>query len=374
MSATSSSSYEVPRIPMPMDDNEPQYTKSFTMEQHEEYKQFFNEYGFVVIRDVLNSQQVEATVNDIYDYLESGIWRLQSAKDQSEFKQALLQGKKYDRYVCKLKRNDKRTWENMEWPMMAEEGILGIPAVLTKQAFLNRVNENVYNVFSEITGDKKLWVNIDRYGFFRPTKQVVFESFNPPEDRKQWKSFRNVHFDRNPWKYFDNDAEVENESFPSSYDKLVNFCVDYNSAGRYNDGIVKLQGLINLQDNLAEDGGFHIVPGFHKYAKQWAESTADTVGKYRNGSFIIVPKAEPLGALAQRVTMRPGSIVVWDIIMPHGSAPNDSSRSRMAQFIKMFKAPDQLIPGRSKVIEKAIEETETPLTELGEKILGLKEW
>ena len=88
----------------------------------------------------------------------------------------------------------------------------------------------------------------------------------------------------------------------------------------------------------------------------------------------MVPKTDLLDKLAQRVTMRAGSMVVWDSIMPHGSAPNDSNRIRFAQFIKMFPAPDDLIPSRREVIEAAVQETQTELNNVQRKLLGLESW
>lgn len=41
---------------------------------------------------------------------------------------------------------------------------------------------------------------------------------------------------------------------------------------------VNLQGLINLADNLVEDGGFQTVVGFHKHMAQWAETTKNSMG------------------------------------------------------------------------------------------------
>ena len=42
---------------------------------------------------------------------------------------------------------------------------------------------------------------------------------------------------------------------------------------------VQVQGLINLADNRDEDGGFTVVPGFHKLFLKWTEHTRNTLGK-----------------------------------------------------------------------------------------------
>ena len=47
-----------------------------------------------------------------------------------------------------------------------------------------------------------------------------------------------------------------------------------------------VQGLINLADNRAEDGGFHIVPGFHKVFSEWTERTRNRLGKEYTGKTV----------------------------------------------------------------------------------------
>jgi len=39
---------------------------------------------------------------------------------------------------------------------------------------------------------------------------------------------------------------------------------------------------------------------------------------------------------AQKITMRAGSLVIWNSCMPHCNFSNDSSNLRMCQYIKMF--------------------------------------
>lgn len=45
-----------------------------------------------------------------------------------------------------------------------------------------------------------------------------------------------------------------------------------NATGRSANGKAKVQGLLNLIDARAQDGGFLCVPGFHKHLKEWVES------------------------------------------------------------------------------------------------------
>lgn len=64
--------------------------------------QFFEEYGFVVVRDVLDKAECEATIDDIWTYI---AFRKHPMFD--------------DKHT--IKRDDPNTWDNC-WPSMAEEG------------------------------------------------------------------------------------------------------------------------------------------------------------------------------------------------------------------------------------------------------------
>lgn len=47
-----------------------------------------------------------------------------------------------------------------------------------------------------------------------------------------------------------------------------------------------VQALINLADNRSEDGGFHIVPGFHKVFSEWTERTRNRLGQEYSGKAV----------------------------------------------------------------------------------------
>ena len=64
--------------------------------------QFFEEYGFVVIRDVLSKAECEATIDEIWSYIETGAFR----------------GKPTP---VGIKRDDPSTWDD-GWPSLKEEG------------------------------------------------------------------------------------------------------------------------------------------------------------------------------------------------------------------------------------------------------------
>ncbi|KAL9642528.1 hypothetical protein ABK040_011095 [Willaertia magna] len=375
---------------IPRDENQPEFTKPFDVNKEiEEAKQFFSEWGFVVFKNVINQSEIDESINDIFNYMESGSFEYIMAKDVNK------------KYETILKRNDILTWEDKNWPTMAEEGIFGVTPVFTKNILKNRQNENIYKAFKEITNEEKLWVNMDRIGFFRPTLNVALNSLqfkkdqlfentnvnfsllenenskedNERRDFKMWKTMKNIHIDRNPWLYVYGKNNYE-QCFPGSYDYLPEFCSEFNEAGSFNDGIVKVQGLLNFIDNREQDGGFTIVPKFNKYFEKWVELTKNTnLGKKRM-SFIILNHIDSISEYGVRIPLRKGDLLIWDICMPHGSSPNNSERMRLCQFIKMFKAPMKLKENRKKIIKTIVKKEmgENELTELGEKLFGLKEW
>eukprot|EP01080_Neovahlkampfia_damariscottae_P011528 gene11528-4781_t len=337
----------------PLDEND-EYVKSFTIEETEDYLNFFHKYGFVCIRDVLTEDEIKNSVEDIYQYLESGQWnRLFVQDDPKEFK-------------TNIKISDKSTWLK-GWPAMKEEGILGVPSVFTKQAFENRQNEKIYKIFSTILHRKDLLVNIDRYGFFRPTKNVEIEK-GKFEDFPQWKTQSNLHLDMNPWDYFSN-FNSKSETF-SSYNCLANFCSENNEGGTSNDKTIRVQGLVNLLDNHEEDGGFTLVPGNHLLLGEWTKKNL----RKGNGMFNVISKKDEIHQYAQRITAKAGTLIIWDHRMTHGSNSNDSDKMRLAQFIKMFTKPKNDMTARQKVLKKMMEENQFEMSELGEKLFGFKDW
>jgi hypothetical protein len=48
-----------------------------------------------------------------------------------------------------------------------------VPA-LTQNAFLNRTNPIIYNIYVHLFGRTDLWCNIDNWGLFRGTKDLRF--------------------------------------------------------------------------------------------------------------------------------------------------------------------------------------------------------
>jgi ectoine hydroxylase-related dioxygenase (phytanoyl-CoA dioxygenase family) len=102
--------------------------------------------------------------------------------------------------------------------------------------------------------------------------------------------------------------------------------------GKYNfvsaEHAPQLQGTLTLLDNEKQDAGFLCVPGSHRNFEEWSNDS---------------PDHSRFHAMAQRVPVREGSLIVWDVRLAHGSAPDQSpqgceTRPRLVQFVTLRTA------------------------------------
>eukprot|EP01112_Ceratiomyxa_fruticulosa_P020568 TRINITY_DN703_c0_g2_i2.p1 TRINITY_DN703_c0_g2~~TRINITY_DN703_c0_g2_i2.p1 ORF type:complete len:238 (-),score=46.71 TRINITY_DN703_c0_g2_i2:58-771(-) len=203
----------------------------------------------------------------------------------------------------------------------------------------NRTNPNVYNVFRTLLGEDDLLVNHDRACFFRPT--LVNNS---------WSTAANLHLDVNPWIWMGDSDECKKTLDSLSYEKASHFIYENNQSSHL-DGL-HLQGVLNLADNKEEDGGFQCVAGFLHHFKDYFSSPS-LKPFYGRPSFSFTQRS-PLFDKGTRISMRPGSLVIWDVRLPHGSLPNRSENFRAAQFLRMF--PAKIVsPKRKNARKKAVQ-------------------
>jgi ectoine hydroxylase-related dioxygenase (phytanoyl-CoA dioxygenase family) len=319
------------------------YTVSYRVDQEREIQEFFDTYGFVVTRDVLSQEDCSATLEDIFNILEtySGFYR-----------------------------GDIHTWSN--WPADSIEryGSPHKPPIFAPQFLRNRQNPNVYRVFSLLLNEKNLLVNHDRCCFFRPTKAGITPTGQLLEhDMPAWSTAENLHIDMNPHDWM-GDGERNRQALDKlRYDRLNEFIFENNQPS-HADG-VQLQGVLNLYDNKEEDGGYQCVPGFHRQFDDYFKA----MRRADSPSYNFKPREGPYRQ-GMRVSMRAGSMVVWDQRMAHGSKPNSSPRFRSAQFIKLFPAhtvSSERARARSVVLRRQIRQArmEGEVTELGRMLFGL---
>jgi len=273
------------------------------MDQLTEAKTFFDDNGFAVINGVLSPQEVQNTLNEVFTIMESS----------SEFR-----------------RDIPDSWYH--WPQNAIEhyGNFSKPSIFTKQFLLNRMNENLYRAASLLIEDEDIMVSHDRGCLFRPTVNINFS--NGMRNEKKWETKNNLHLDMNPWNYLNNNSTFcQGELDKLDYSTVNQFIIENNYPIK-SEGL-SIQGSFALMENREEDGGFITVPGFHKYFEKFYSDKEQTNDQ---SSFQFRLK-DPIQKNKIRVSMRAGSIVLWDQRMAHGSSPNRSSQMRSAMFFRVFK-------------------------------------
>ena len=204
----------------------------------------------------------------------------------------------------------------------------------------NRQQKRIYDAYVDIWDREDLWVTIDRANLNTPNRGTrAFPGF--------------IHWD--------NDTSAR----PLA---------------------VNVQGVLSLVDTDLEIGGFQCVPELFRNLEEWLPTQpAD-----RHPFFPDVTGFE-----IQFVPLKAGDLLIWNTLLAHGIRPNTSKdRARLAQYLSMYPADE----GNAKARETRIRswrEREIPddpafpgdprdwertrysraeLTELGERLLGLRGW
>ena len=78
----------------------------------------------------------------------------------------------------------------------------------------------------------------------------------------------------------------------------------------------------------------------------------------------------------EKISARAGSLIVWMGEQPHCNYPNDSSRFRINQYVKMFPAQEggENTEIRKQAIEQMAQKQGLGISPLGRKMLGLERW
>jgi len=286
---------------------------------------FFHKYGFVVVRDVLSETECDATLSEFW-----------------------ARGKESHG----LDQSDPNTWADF-WKAQ-KFGKMGIMGNFNNDLesltqLENRQNEKVYQAFCLVREEKKLWVDHDRLGMMRPTKDINFGD-GILKEMEDWRTVTNwLHIDCNPRR---------------GYCSLGSFKDDYSTIDLRKT--LMTQSLLTLTNARVEDGGFHCVPGSHKISIKWA---IDNGGESKQ---MIVPKDDPLRDNIQKIPIKKGCLLIWTSLLMHANHPNRSNRFRGCQYLRVI--PNSGTPYSPLVPNRKDYPSNFKPSELGEKLFGFKSW
>ncbi len=274
---------------------------------------FWKEKGYVLIKNAVSREQAAQTAAFLWEFEE---------KDP----------------------NDKRTWytpPRAEIQMKELAGTGMVEVYNHQMLWNNRQSPRVYNSFVDIWGTEKLWVTIDRANLNFPMRPGY-----------EYKGF--IHWDYDP------------ETKPQN-----------------------VQGVLALEDQTDENmGGFQCIPWLFKNYDTWKLTQPEDRDHFK-------PDIRGLEDKIVKVPMEAGDLLIFNSSEPHGIRPNLSNdKVRIAQYISMMPAQEDdpglrtwrinswkdriapegyAFPGDPRNWEQTKYKT-AQLSELGEKLLGLKKW
>ena len=238
------------------------------------------------------------------------------------------------------KANDPETWYKPTLSMkMSELNNTGMVEIYNHQYLWdNRQFPKVHQAFADIWGTEKLWVTIDRANLNFPIRPG-----------HEYKGF--IHWDYDP------------ETKPQN-----------------------VQGVLALADQNDENmGGFQCIPELFRTYDSWKLTQPEDRDHF---------KPDTTGFEMVKVKMNAGDLLIFNSSQPHGIRPNNSKDAvRIAQYISMIPADEDneemrewrvnawknkhvpegyAFPGDP--LERESKQPVAELSELGEKLLGLKKW
>jgi hypothetical protein len=248
-----------------MDESDNRYTKSFVSDSDDfiEAKLFFEEYGFVVMRDIFSPHECQVTRDSMWNIIESS--------------------------CAGFDRNDSSTWAN--YKSRGKYGLSTRGPCFDEMLLKNRQNRKLITILKAFIGEDDILVSQDRFTIYRATQVDNGSSFATGP--------LNLHLDLNPWWWIESSELVEKGADTLLYECDQDFI-------RENNMVVKSMGthvqcVLNFADNLTEDGGTIILPRFHKVIESWCESNQ---AMKMNMPWIQLPNNNPLINYARRIPMR----------------------------------------------------------------------
>ena len=353
--------------------------------------QFYNEWGFVVFQNVLDNEACDATISEIWDHLEAhhdGLDRSNSTTyhllptkryglpdDQAIFSRQIVANRLSPRLHAAL---DTIT---PPWHVTPSTSAVTPPVDQLDEA-----------------DTQHIVVSHDRWCLYPPSK---IEGMKDVVSAHRQTKNPGAHLDLCPWEYlpqqdrrYSKETDIDlltygmvaaaaatttttaaaaaaaatatataittttktfnvsnnNTSLAAACSRLCDFRAEMNIV-RGDRGGPHHQGVLNLLDNSEADGGTAIVPKFHNMYQQWSNSLGrwedNRVGQRRRGNaFVFANPHDPIHQLARRVTMRKGSLLVWNQMTVHRADPNASVNCRIAQFVRGFRSGELSIERR----------------------------
>ena len=274
---------------------------------------FWRENGYIVIKGAVAKEQARQTAEFLWEFEEK------DAQDPSTW----------------------YTAPRAEIQMKELAGTGMVEVYNHQHLWNNRQSRRIYEAFTDIWGTDKLWVTIDRANLNFPIRK-----------EHSYKGF--IHWDYDP------------ETKPQ-----------------------QVQGVLALADQTDPNmGGFQCIPWLYRNYDQWKLDQPEDRNRFQ-------PDITGLEEKIVKVPLEAGDLLIFNSMQPHGIRPNLSEdKVRIAQYISMMPAQEDneslrswrikswkdriapegyAFPGDPRNWEKTRYETAT-LSELGEKILGLKSW
>lgn len=145
-------------------------------------KNFFNQFGFIIIDNVIPVSQCNNTVNTILN-------------------------------ITNINRNDQKTWN--EFHPIGKYGLGSRGPSFERDFLINRQNERLANVLSILldTTIDNVMVSHDRFALYRPTIRE-----DDSEDIGFRTSSRNIHLDVNPYWWIQGSQDIFNGLDSLQYD------------------------------------------------------------------------------------------------------------------------------------------------------------
>ncbi|MFK2821167.1 phytanoyl-CoA dioxygenase family protein [Flavobacteriaceae sp. LMIT009] len=274
---------------------------------------FWKENGYVVVKNAISKEQAHTAAKFLWEFEE---------KDP----------------------DDISTWYTAPRAEMEMKELIGtgmVEVYNNQYLWNNRQNQKIYNAFVDIWGIENLWVTIDRANLNFPIRPG-----------HEYKGF--IHWDYDP------DTKPQN-----------------------------VQGVLALADQTDENmGGFQCIPWLFKNYDSWKLTQPEDRDYFQ-------PDIRGLEDKIVKVPMEAGDFLIFNSMQPHGIRPNLSKdKVRIAQYISMMPAQEDdnalrewrikswkeriapegyAFPGDPRNFEQT-KYDRAELTQLGEKLLGLKSW